>query len=113
MKSDLTARARAGDQEAFGELVGPYHYELQVHRYRMLGSAQDAEDACRRRCWPHGAGLATSRKRAVEPDACLQRTPTSSGLDADGPGSGQGHHGRPPDLSRTAEADPARRCLVA
>jgi RNA polymerase sigma-70 factor (TIGR02960 family) len=43
--TDLTARARAGDQEAFRELVDPYQYELQVHCYRILGSAQDAEDA--------------------------------------------------------------------
>jgi RNA polymerase sigma-70 factor (ECF subfamily) len=43
--TDLIARARAGDEEAFRQLVDPHRRELQVHCYRILGSAQDAEDA--------------------------------------------------------------------
>jgi RNA polymerase sigma-70 factor (TIGR02960 family) len=43
--TDLIDRARAGDENAFRDLVQGHSHELQVHCYRILGSLQDAEDA--------------------------------------------------------------------
>lgn len=40
----LLARAQAGDERAFRELIEPYRRALYVHAYRMLGSLDDADD---------------------------------------------------------------------
>jgi RNA polymerase sigma-70 factor (ECF subfamily) len=45
VSADLLDRARAGDQEAFADLVAPHRRELHVHCYRILGSLADADDA--------------------------------------------------------------------
>jgi RNA polymerase sigma-70 factor (TIGR02960 family) len=61
---DLTARARAGDGDAFRQLVDPYQRELQVHCYRILGSAQDAEDTVQETLLSAWQGLATFEQRS-------------------------------------------------
>lgn len=45
MAEALLTRARAGDHDAFAQLVDPFRRELQVHCYRLLGRLSDAEDA--------------------------------------------------------------------
>jgi RNA polymerase sigma-70 factor (TIGR02960 family) len=64
MNNELIARARAGDGEAFGELVDPHCGELQVHCYRMLGSLQDAEDAVQETVLAAWLGFAGFEARA-------------------------------------------------
>jgi RNA polymerase sigma-70 factor (TIGR02960 family) len=61
---DLVERARAGDGEAFRELVAPHQRELQVHCYRMLGSISDAEDALQDTLLAAWQGLASFEGRS-------------------------------------------------
>jgi RNA polymerase sigma-70 factor, ECF subfamily len=59
---DLVTRAQAGDQDAFAELVQGHRRELELHCYRVLGSAQDAEDTVQETflaAWQHIAGFET------------------------------------------------------
>ncbi len=64
MTGDLLERARAGDGEAFQELIEPYRRELQVHCYRMLGSLQDAEDVLQETLVAAWQGLGGFEERA-------------------------------------------------
>src|SRR5262245_53490428 len=58
------ARARAGDEAAFGDLVEPYRREIQLHCYRILGSLQDAQDMLQETLLSAWRGLDGFQERA-------------------------------------------------
>jgi len=64
MSENALRRARAGDEDAFGELVEPFRAELQLHCYRILGSLQDAEDAVQETLLAAWRGLTAFEGRA-------------------------------------------------
>ena len=58
------AAARDGDQDAFAELVRPHRRELRVHCYRMLASADDADDALQETLLAAWRGLSGFEERS-------------------------------------------------
>src|ERR1700739_2306061 len=75
------ARARAGDEDAFRELTDPYRRELQLHIYRIVGSAQAAEYLLQETLVAAWRGLAQFQGRASV-RAWLYRIATNRSLDA-------------------------------
>ena len=72
--------AYSGDQDEFQRLIDPYHHELLVHCYRILGSFEDAEDALQEallRAWQRLDSL----KAATSLRAWLYRIATNVSLD--------------------------------
>jgi RNA polymerase sigma-70 factor (TIGR02960 family) len=63
--TDALERARAGDDQAFGEVTGPYLTELRLHCYRILGSVQDAEDVLQETLLAAWRGLGQYEGRAA------------------------------------------------
>ncbi len=64
MTTELLRQAKAGDGEAFSQLVDPYRRELQVHCYRTLGSLADAEDLVQETLIAAWQGLPDFREQA-------------------------------------------------
>jgi RNA polymerase sigma-70 factor (TIGR02960 family) len=103
---DVLDLARAGDGDAFRQLIEPYERELQVHCYRMLGSAQDAEDAMQEALLAAWQGLSGFEGRAsvrtwlyrIVTTRCLNaRRSASRRLPVASPGPG------PPEPTRLGE----------
>jgi RNA polymerase sigma-70 factor (ECF subfamily) len=96
------ARARAGDEDAFRELTDPYQRELQVHIYRIVGSAQDAEDLLQETLLGAWRGLEQFEGRASV-RAWLYRIATNRSLDAL-----RARRRRPEDQRMTQMPEPTR-----
>src|ERR1700722_7948279 len=77
----LLSLAQAGDGEAFGKLTEPFRPELQVHCYRMLGSAQDAEDLLQETLLAAWRGIGQF-ERQCSLRAWMHRTATTQCLNA-------------------------------
>lgn len=104
MTEQTLARARAGDEHAFRELTDPYRRELQLYVYRIVGSAQDAEDLFQETLLAAWRGLEQFEGRASV-RAWLYRIATNRSLDAL-----RASRRRPEDLRRMTELpDPTRR----
>ncbi len=100
----ILARARAGDGGAFRELTDPYRRELQLHAYRIVGSAQDAEDLLQETLLAAWRGLEQFQGRASV-RAWLYRIATNRSLDAL-----RASRRRPEDRRRMTEVpEPTRR----
>jgi RNA polymerase sigma-70 factor (TIGR02960 family) len=95
--SETLARARSGDEGAFRQLTDCYRRELQLRIYRIVGSAQDAEDLLQETLLAAWAGLDQFQERASV-RSWLYRIAANRSLDAL-----RASRRRPEDLHRMTE----------
>jgi RNA polymerase sigma-70 factor (TIGR02960 family) len=81
MTEQALDRARAGDEDAFAELVQPLRAELELHCYRILGSVADAQDALQETLMAAWRGLGQFQGRSSV-RAWLYRIATNKSLNA-------------------------------
>jgi RNA polymerase sigma-70 factor (ECF subfamily) len=65
VSTELIDRARSGDEAAFEQLIAPHRHEIQLHCYRILCSADDAEDALQETLLAAWRGLGGFEGRAT------------------------------------------------
>ena len=102
MTEQTLSRARTGDEDAFRKLTDPYQRELQLHIYRIVGSAQDAEDLLQETLLAAWRGLEQFEGRASV-RAWLYRIATNRSLDAL-----RASQRRPQDQRMTQMPEPTR-----
>jgi RNA polymerase sigma-70 factor, ECF subfamily len=112
----LLACAQAGDERAFRRLVEPYRHALEVHCYRMLGSAQDAEDLAQETLLRAWRALERFEPR-VQFQTWLYRIATNACLDElerrpRRPEPVDPFPDRPPDETASPTYDPAARYAI-
>jgi RNA polymerase sigma-70 factor, ECF subfamily len=108
--------AKAGDQQAFERLVEPYHREILVHCYRILGSFEDAEDMLQEtllRVWNHldsfeGRSSLRTWLYKIATNACLDALDSRRvrGLPRELYGRGDPKDPLPPPLQESAWIEP-------
>ena len=84
----LLASAQEGDGDAFATLTWPFRREIQVHCYRILGSAADAEDMLQETMMAAWRGLGRFEGRAslrswlyrIATNKCLNQLRAGRGL---------------------------------